>query len=100
MKLSTIVRLAENRKPDKDPQVEALRRQIEDLTKTADQLKRRMEALTGPAVNKQTAEALRTSIQRRIDAVNEDKQEVQTQIQEISQDKAEQCNCPGEDKPK
>ena len=58
------------RRAAKDPKIEALKRRIEDLTQTAEQLKRRMEALTGPEVDPKTAEAVRTSIQRRIDAVN------------------------------
>ena len=79
----------------KDPKIDALKDQVEDLDRTIDQLKRRQEALTGPEVDPNTAEAIRNSIQRRIDAVNEDKQEIQTQIQEMIMQK---CGRPGKGK--
>lgn len=67
------------------------------MDRTIDQLKRRQEALTGPEVDQNTAEAIRNSIQRRIDAVNEDKQELQTHIQEMIMQK---CGRPGKGKGK
>lgn len=79
----------------KDPKIDAMREQVEDLDRTVDQLKRRQEALTGPEVDPQTAEAIRNSIQRRIDAVNEDKSELQAAIQEKMMEK---CGRPGKDK--
>lgn len=81
----------------KDPKIEKLREEIEDMDRTSEQLKRRLEALTGPEVDPDTAEAIRTSIQRRIDSVNEDKQELQTQIQELIMQK---CGRPGKGKGK
>ncbi|NIT79605.1 MAG: hypothetical protein GWN58_33145 [Anaerolineae bacterium] len=81
----------------KDPKIDKLKEQIEDMDRTIDQLKRRQEALTGPEVDPNTAEAIRNSIQRRIDAVNEDKQEIQTQIQEMIMQK---CGRPGKGKGK
>jgi len=79
----------------KDPKIDELKSQVADLDRTIDQLQRRQEALTGPEVDLQTAEAIRNSIQRRIDAVNEDKQEIQTQIQEMIMQK---CGRPGKGK--
>jgi hypothetical protein len=81
----------------KDPKIDALKDQIEDMDRTIDQLKRRQEALTGPEVDEQTAEAIKNSIQRRIDAVSEDKSEIQTQIQEMIMQK---CGRPGKGKGK
>jgi hypothetical protein len=81
----------------KDPKIEKMREEIEDADRTIDQLKRRQEALTGPEVDPQTAEVIRTSIQRRIDAVQQDKTDIQTQIQEMIMQK---CGKPGNGKGK
>lgn len=100
MKLSSFVRLRRGGEEpaDPDPQIEKLRKQLEDLDGTIEQLQGRQEALTGPEVDRNTAEAIRNSIQRRIDAVNEDKTELQQKIQELIQEKALQCKCPGDKK--
>jgi prefoldin subunit 5 len=89
MKLSTLVRLGQTE--DVDPKIEELREQIENMDRTIEQLRRRQEALTGPEVDRNTAEAIRNSIQRRIDAVNEDKTDLQREIQGLIQKKALQC---------
>lgn len=96
MKLSTFVRLGQSE--DADPQIAKLRKQIEGMDRVIEQLQGRQEALTGPEVDQNTAEAIRNSIQRRIDAVNEDKTELQQKIQGLIQKKALQCKCPGDKK--
>lgn len=81
----------------KDPKIDAIRKDIESMDRAIDQLKRREEALTENLKPEQSnqAEIIRDSIQRRIDAINEDKQELQTQLQEMIMQK---CGRPGKPK--
>jgi hypothetical protein len=57
-KLKTIEPEHGNVEGGKDPKIDELKKQIEDMDRTIDQLKRRQEALTGPEVNEQTAEVI------------------------------------------
>jgi FtsZ-binding cell division protein ZapB len=88
MRLSHLVRLAQ--KPN--AQVEELKKQIENMDQTTEQLQRRMEALTGPKVPPNTAKTIKESIQRRIDAVQKDKADLQSQLQELMG--SQKCECP------
>jgi len=73
---------------DLQQEQDKIQNQLEDLTKTIDQLRRRQKALIGPEVDPNTADAIRNSIQRRIDAIEEDKRELQQQLEDL---KLESC---------
>lgn len=71
--------------------IDDIKEQIESMDSAIEQLQRRMETLT-ENMEPEQAEPVRTSIQRRIDAVNEDKRELQTALQKMIMEK---CGKPG-----
>ncbi len=91
MRLSRWVRLVHAKK---DPKIDAIKKDIEGMDRAIEQLQRRMEALT-KEMKPEQAEPIRSAIQRRIDAVNEDKQELQTILQKMIMEK---CGKPGKKK--
>lgn len=88
MRLSEWMRLANNL----DAQIEKLKDRMESYDRSMEQLKDRQDAaLSQEGMSDQRKEALRTSFERRLEAIQRDKNEVITEFQKLM---AEKCSQP------